>query len=100
MVAIYARTGTHDTEAIQRQISKCIYDVKDGDLIIFSDCGVSDLSVNKPRLNLLIEKAKYGELKKVIVADHSHFSRKPQEVANIVSQLHETGVEVVFVEGK
>ncbi|MFB0831498.1 recombinase family protein [Brevibacillus laterosporus] len=99
MVAIYVRTATHDTEALQQQVSKCMHEVKDSDFTIFSDCGVSDLSVDKPQLNLLIEKAKHGSLKKVIVTDHSRFSRNPQEVANIVNQLNTFGVEVVITEG-
>lgn len=100
MVAIYARTASHDTEVLQKQIAKCMQKVGGSDLTIFQDIGVSGLATNKPQLDLLIEKSKCGSLKKVIVTDHSRFSRNPIDAAKIVKQLNDLGIEVVFTEAK
>jgi DNA invertase Pin-like site-specific DNA recombinase len=98
--AIYCRVASADElaikaqeEALRKYAAKQMLEVGG----VYSDNGVSGLTLDRPRLGALLANVRSGKVKRLIVADLSRLARNRLLVCELTGMFSEHGVELTAV---
>lgn len=98
--ALYIRVAHTDNDAVARQTNELTaYAQRHGhtDIKVYTDNGVSGLSLDRPAFNKLQEDIKTGLIGAVIVKSISRIGRNSLEVTQWVCDITETGVDFISI---
>ena len=102
-IAVYIRTTTGDTEAVDRQraeVSSYIAGLaKDGlgtNITEYIDSDTSGMNTDRPALNQLLNHAKSQQFDLIVTTDLARLSRDENKVSELMETLEGTGAVVDF----
>jgi DNA invertase Pin-like site-specific DNA recombinase len=105
MVCAYVRVSTnHDDQLSSFQSQAAYYQDKFSQVSnrivvgIFSDAGISGAKENRPGFQAMLSKARNGEIDLIYTKSISRFARNTLLLLNVVRELREIGVGIIFEE--
>jgi site-specific DNA recombinase len=100
VVAVYARSAADDVNgtACQDQVRRALELIEHpAHTVVYADAGTSGLDANRPALRRLLDDARRGILRRVVVCDLVRLARSVTLLETITGELRAAGVDVVNI---
>ncbi|MDR1184720.1 MAG: recombinase family protein [Coriobacteriales bacterium] len=101
-VALYYRVATRVSSGqhLDNQMQRLLCYTRENSLdnfILYTDCGASGLTLDRPALNVLKTDIKVGRVDRVIVFDLMRISRNYVSTCDFIRWAHTYGVSIISI---